>query len=101
MNLNEMCTSVSYDIPIITVVMNNNVLGMIRQWQTTFYQKKYISSDLYRKTDYVKLAEAFGGASDSAAARWRSLSRRWPRPSPSTAPASLSVRLIRMKRCCP
>ena len=61
MNLNEMCTSVSYDIPIITVVMNNNVLGMIRQWQTTFYQKKYISSDLYRKTDYVKLAEAFGG----------------------------------------
>ena len=58
MNLNEGCTAVSYDLPIITVIFNNQVLGMVRQWQTTFYEKRY--SDTHRKTDFVKLAEAFG-----------------------------------------
>nr|WP_297171199.1 biosynthetic-type acetolactate synthase large subunit [uncultured Agathobaculum sp.] len=61
MNLNELCTSVTYGLPIITIIMNNNVLGNVRQWQTMFYEKRYSQTDLYRKTDYVKLAEAFGG----------------------------------------
>lgn len=60
MNLNELCTSVSFQLPIITVLMNNQVLGMVRQWQTMFYGKRYSSTTLERKTDYVKLAEAFG-----------------------------------------
>ena len=60
MNLNELCTSVSYNLPIITVVMNNRVLGMVRQWQTMFYNKHYSATDPERKTDYVKLADAFG-----------------------------------------
>ncbi len=60
MNLNELCTSVTYHLPIITVIMNNQVLGMVRQWQTIFYSKRYSSTTLERKTDYVKLAEAFG-----------------------------------------
>lgn len=60
MNLNELCTSVTYNLPIITVIMNNQVLGMVRQWQTIFYSKRYSSTTLERKTDYVKLAEAFG-----------------------------------------
>lgn len=60
MNLNEMATSVSYDLPIITIIMNNQVLGMVRQWQTMFYEKHYSATDPQRKTDYVKLAEAFG-----------------------------------------
>ncbi len=60
MNLNELCTSVTYDLPVITVLMNNEVLGMVRQWQTMFYDKRYASTTLERKTDYVKLAEAFG-----------------------------------------
>lgn len=60
MNLNELCTSVTYNLPIITVIMNNQVLGMVRQWQTIFYDKRYSSTTLERKTDYVKLAEAFG-----------------------------------------
>ena len=60
MNLNEMCTAVTYNIPIITIVMNNNVLGMVRQWQDLFFDKRYAYTTLERKTDYVKLAEAFG-----------------------------------------
>lgn len=60
MNLNEICTAVSYKLPVVTVLMNNSVLGMVRQWQTMFYEKHYSETDPQRKTDYVKLAEAFG-----------------------------------------
>lgn len=60
MNLNELCTSVKYNLPIITVVINNGVLGMVRQWQSFFYEKRYSSTTLDRQTDFVKLAEAFG-----------------------------------------
>ena len=60
MNLNEACTAVSYDLPIITVIFNNQVLGMVRQWQTTFYEKRYSDTDPHRRTDFVKLAEGFG-----------------------------------------
>lgn len=60
MNLNELCTTVSYQIPVITVIMNNQVLGMVRQWQRMFYEDRFFSTTLERKTDYVKLAEAFG-----------------------------------------
>ena len=60
MNLNEGCTAVSYDLPIITVIFNNQVLGMVRQWQTLLYGGRYSSTDPHRKTDYVKLAEGFG-----------------------------------------
>ena len=60
MNLNEACTAVSYDLPIITVIFNNQVLGMVRQWQTAFYGRRYSSTDPHRKTDFVALAKAFG-----------------------------------------
>ena len=60
MNLNEACTAVSYELPIITVIFNNQVLGMVRQWQTTFYGKRFSQTDPHRKTDFVKLAEGFG-----------------------------------------
>ena len=60
MNLNEACTAVSYELPIITVIFNNSVLGMVRQWQTIFYEKRYSQTDPHRKTDFVKLAEGFG-----------------------------------------
>ena len=60
MNLNEGCTAVSYHLPIITIIFNNQVLGMVRQWQTSFYEGRYSSTDPHRKTDFVKLAEAFG-----------------------------------------
>lgn len=60
MNLNELATAVSYRIPVIIVLMNNGVLGMVRQWQTLFFNKRYSNTVLDRKTDFVKLAEAFG-----------------------------------------
>ena len=60
MNLNEICTAVSYNLPMITIIMNNRVLGNVRQWQTMFYGSRYSQTDPHRKTDYVKLADAFG-----------------------------------------
>ncbi|MBE6640206.1 MAG: biosynthetic-type acetolactate synthase large subunit [Ruminococcaceae bacterium] len=60
MNLNELATAVSYNTPVITVIMNNGVLGMVRQWQTLFFGKRYSNTVLERKTDFVKLADAFG-----------------------------------------
>ncbi len=60
MNLNEACTAVSQNLPIITVIMNNKVLGMVYQWQTIFYENRYSNTTPERKTDFVKLAEAFG-----------------------------------------
>jgi acetolactate synthase-1/2/3 large subunit len=60
MNLNEMATAVSNQTPVVIFVMNNGVLGMVRQWQTLFFDKHYSNTTLQRQTDFVKLAEAFG-----------------------------------------
>lgn len=60
MNLNELATAVSQQLPLVVVIFNNGVLGMVRQWQTMFYEKRYSNTTLERKTDFVKLAEAFG-----------------------------------------
>jgi acetolactate synthase-1/2/3 large subunit len=60
MNMNEMATAVSNDLPLIIVLLNNHTLGMVRQWQTLFFDGRYSNTSLERKTDYVKLAEAFG-----------------------------------------
>ncbi|MBR1529148.1 MAG: biosynthetic-type acetolactate synthase large subunit [Oscillospiraceae bacterium] len=61
MNLNELATVSAENVPVVIVIMNNHVLGMVRQWQTLFFQKHYSNTDLHeRKTDFVKLADAFG-----------------------------------------
>jgi acetolactate synthase-1/2/3 large subunit len=60
MNLNELATAVTYKIPVVIVLLNNGVLGMVRQWQTLFFGKRYSNTVLSRKTDFVKLAQAFG-----------------------------------------
>ncbi len=60
MNLNELATAVSYNVPVVIVLMNNGVLGMVRQWQTLFFGQRHSQTTLERKTDFVKLAEAFG-----------------------------------------
>lgn len=60
MNLNEASTAVSQNLPIITVIMNNKVLGMVYQWQGVFYKKRYSQTTVKKGTDYVKLAEGFG-----------------------------------------
>jgi acetolactate synthase-1/2/3 large subunit len=60
MNLNELATAVTYKVPLVIVLMNNGVLGMVRQWQTLFFGKRYSNTVLDRKTDFVALAKAFG-----------------------------------------
>lgn len=60
MNMNEMATATRYDIPIIEIIFNNHVLGMVRQWQTLFYEKRYSNTNLNDKVDFVKLGEAMG-----------------------------------------
>lgn len=60
MCLNELATISTYNVPIVIIILNNGVLGMVRQWQTLFYNKHYSNTVLDRKTDFVKLAEAFG-----------------------------------------
>lgn len=60
MSLNELATAVTYNVPVTIVVFNNRTLGMVRQWQTLFYDKRYSGTDIDRSTDFVKLAEAFG-----------------------------------------
>ena len=61
MNLNELATVSTENVPVTIIIMNNHVLGMVRQWQTLFFQKHYSNTDLHdRKTDFMKLADAFG-----------------------------------------
>ncbi len=61
MNIQELMTAVESKIPVINIILNNNYLGMVRQWQTFFYDKRYASTDLSMQPDFVKLAESFGG----------------------------------------
>ena len=61
MNLNELCTAVSYNVPVISIIFNNSVLGMVHQWQDVFYGKRFSSSEPCRVTNYKAVAEGFGG----------------------------------------
>ena len=67
MNLNELATAVSTNANVKIVIFNNGVLGMVRQWQTLFFNKHYSNTTLERKTDFVKLADAFGAKAYRAA----------------------------------
>lgn len=66
MCLNELATAVSFNIPVVILLLNNGVLGMVRQWQTLFFDKHYSSTVLNRKTDFVALAKAFGADGERA-----------------------------------
>ncbi len=60
MNLNELSTAVTQNLPITILLMNNKALGMVRQWQKIFYDRRFSQTNVQKKTDYVKFAEAFG-----------------------------------------
>lgn len=60
MNCNELSTAAHYNVPVVELLFNNTVLGMVRQWQTLFYDHRYSQTDLDHNTDFCKLAEAFG-----------------------------------------
>lgn len=66
MCLNELATAVTYNVPVVVLIMNNGVLGMVRQWQTLFFDKHYSNTVLNRKTDFVRLAESFGAHGEAA-----------------------------------
>ncbi len=61
MNVQELMTAVEMNIPVINIILNNKFLGMVRQWQTFFYDKRYSSTDIQTQPDFVKLSESFGG----------------------------------------
>ena len=61
MNIQELMTATEIDKPVINIILNNNFLGMVRQWQTFFYGERYSSTDLSLQPDFVKIAEGFGG----------------------------------------
>lgn len=61
MNIQELMTAVEANIPVINIILNNQYLGMVRQWQTFFYDKRYSSTDINMQPDFVKLVESFGG----------------------------------------
>ena len=60
MNMNELATASRYNIPIIQIIINNHVLGMVRQWQTLFYEKRYSQTILTDKVDFIKVSEGLG-----------------------------------------
>jgi acetolactate synthase-1/2/3 large subunit len=61
MNIQELMTAVEQKLPVINIILNNNYLGMVRQWQTLFYDKRHSETDLTAQPDFVKVAESFGG----------------------------------------
>jgi acetolactate synthase-1/2/3 large subunit len=61
MNIQELMTAVEYNLPVVNIILNNKFLGMVRQWQTFFYDKRYSSTDIPMQPDFVKLVESFGG----------------------------------------
>lgn len=60
MNIQEMATAVQYDLPIKVIILNNQYLGMVRQWQELFYHKCYACTKMEHTPDFLKLAEAYG-----------------------------------------
>jgi len=66
MSLNELATAVTNNVPVVILIMNNGVLGMVRQWQTLFYERHYSNTVLERKTDFVAVARAFGAQGETA-----------------------------------
>lgn len=66
MNLNELATAVTYNIPLVIVLMNNKALGMVKQWQSVFFEGRYSSTLLERKTDFIMVARAFGARAEKA-----------------------------------
>ena len=100
MNLNEACTAVSYELPIITVIFNNSVLGMVRQWQTTFYGKRYSQTRPPPQDRFCQAGRRLW-LKATAAPICRSFRKPLQMPCSRRAPPGSSASLTRTKRCCP
>ena len=66
MNMQELATAAKYELPVIDVIINNNVLGMVRQWQNLFYEKRFSNTTLDKKTDYEMVSRGLGAQAFTA-----------------------------------
>ena len=100
MNIQELMTCVEYGIPVITIVLNNNYLGMVRQWQTFFYEERYSAVDLSAQPDFVKLAESFGALGFSVETK-DDFKKAFKTALDSAKPCLLEVKVDRMESVFP
>lgn len=100
MNIQELMTCAVYGIPVINVILNNNYLGMVRQWQTFFYDKHYSETDLEKQPDFVKLVESFGGVGYVCHTK-EEFTNALNAAINSQKPALLDVRIDRMENVLP
>lgn len=100
MNIQELMTCVEQKLPIITIILNNNYLGMVRQWQTFFYEERYSSVDLTMQPDFVKLAESFGALGFSVETK-ADFDKAFKNALNSQLPSLLEVKVDRMESVFP
>lgn len=100
MNIQELMTCSAYGIPVINIVLNNHYLGMVRQWQTFFYDKHYSETDLEKQPDFVKLVESFGGVGYICHTK-EEFTNALNAAINSQKPALLDVRIDRMENVLP
>lgn len=100
MNIQELMTCAAYEIPVINIVLNNNYLGMVRQWQTLFYDKRYSETNLAKQPDFVKLVESFGGFGKICHTK-EDFEKALQEAIASNKPALLEVRIDRMENVLP
>lgn len=100
MNIQELMTCVEQKLPIITIILNNNYLGMVRQWQTFFYEERYSSVDLSMQPDFVKLAESFGALGFSVETK-ADFDKAFKNALNSQLPSLLEVKVDRMESVFP
>lgn len=100
MNIQELMTCVEQKLPIITIILNNNYLGMVRQWQTFFYEERYSSVDLTMQPDFVKLAESFGALGFSVETK-ADFDKSFKNALNSQLPSLLEVKVDRMESVFP
>lgn len=100
MNIQELMTCVEQNLPVITIILNNNYLGMVRQWQTFFYEERYSSVDLTMQPDFVKLAESFGALGFSVETK-ADFDKAFKNALNSQLPSLLEVKVDRMESVFP
>lgn len=100
MNIQELMTLVEQKIPTVTIILNNNYLGMVRQWQTFFYEERYSSVDLSAQPDFVKLAQSFGALGFSVENK-EDFKKAFKTALDSRTPSIIEVKIDRMESVFP
>ena len=100
MNIQELMTCVEQNLPVITIILNNNYLGMVRQWQTFFYEERYSGVDLSMQPDFIKLAESFGALGFSVAKKDEFL-KAFKEALKAKKPSLIEVKVDRMESVFP